>query len=139
MDRAKATLKYAMTIAVSFGIVVSIILQFIPNAAVSIFTNDATVISMGGEYLRGYTWDCALAGVHFCFSGFFTACGLSTISFAHNFTSIITARIPLAYLASTNFPDTLYPMGLATVTGSLVSVIICLFAYRWLNKKHRLA
>ncbi len=139
MDRAKATMKYAMAIAVCFGIIVSIILQFIPNVAVSIFTNDNTVIAMGGEYLRGYTWDCALAGMHFCFSGFFTACGLSTISFSHNFASIITARIPLAYLASTHFPDTLYPMGLATVTGSLVSVIICLFAYKWLNKKNRLA
>ncbi len=137
MNRAKATMKYAITIAASFGIIVSIILQFIPDVAVSIFTNDATVIKMGGEYLQGYTWDCALAGVHFCFSGFFTACGLSSISFAHNFISIVTARVPLAYLASVRFPDTLYPMGLATVIGSLISVIICLCAYNWLRKKNK--
>ena len=138
MDRAKTTMKYAMTIAAGFGVAVSIVLQFIPDMAVSIFTDNPTVIQLGGEYLRGYTWDCALAGIHFCFSGFFTACGMSMISFAHNFISIVSARVPLAYLASNAYADTLYPMGLATVVGSFVSVVICATAYGWLNRKHRL-
>ena len=66
-----------------------------------------------------------LAGVHFCFSGYFCACGRSGISFLHNFLSIICARVPGAYLASVYFPDTLYPMGLAAPAGSLLSGVIC--------------
>lgn len=135
IDRAKRTMWTAMLITTTYGIIVSIILQFIPDMAIRIFTNDTHVIILGAEYLRGYVWDCIFAGIHFCFSGFFTACGYSLISFIHNFTAIVTARIPLSYIASKMYPDTLYPMGLAICVGSLVSCIICVVAYQWLRKR----
>ena len=136
VSRAQRTMWYAMGITTTYGIIVAIVLQFIPDLAVRIFSDDAQVVSMGGEYLRGYVWDCVFAGLHFCFSGFFTACGYSIISFAHNFLSIICARIPLVYLASEAYPDTLYPMGLATCLGSVLSVVICIGVYAWMSR-HR--
>lgn len=137
MSRARATMRYAMAISVGFGTVCAITLQFSPDVAVRIFTDDADVVRLGSEYLRGYVWDCILAGVHFCFSGFFTACGLSVISFSHNFLSIICARIPLSWFASKMYPDTLYPMGLASPAGSLLSIIICVIVYRWMIRHGR--
>lgn len=134
MDRARATMWRAMAISGWFGAVCAVVLQFIPESAVQIFTNDANVVRLGGEYLKGYAWDCMLAGIHFCFSGFFTACGYSFISFLHNFISIICARIPLSYLSSAAWPDTLYPMGLASPAGSLLSIIICVSVYRWMRR-----
>lgn len=136
VSRAQRTMWYAMGITTTYGIIVAIVLQFVPDLAVRIFSDDAQVVAMGGEYLRGYVWDCVFAGLHFCFSGFFTACGYSIISFAHNFLSIICARIPLVYLASEAYPDTLYPMGLATCLGSVLSVVICIGVYAWMSK-HR--
>lgn len=136
-DRAQATLKVAMRIAVGFGLVIALTVQLTPERAVGIFTLDEAVVGMGAGYLRGYVWDCVLAGVHFCFSGYFTAWGRPYLSFAHNFVAIVTARLPLAYLASELFPGTLFPMGLATVTGSLVSAVICAAAYVWLRKRGR--
>ncbi|MBQ1986807.1 MAG: MATE family efflux transporter, partial [Muribaculaceae bacterium] len=122
VDRAKKTLWEALAITVGFGMVFSIAIQFMAGDVVSIFTSESEVIRLGDQYLRGYVWDCVLAGMHFCFSGFFCACGWSILSFIHNVAAIIIARIPLAYLASVMFPDTLYPMGMATNTGSLLSV-----------------
>ncbi len=136
MGRARQTMRCAMAITASYGFVVAVILQFIPDLAVTVFTDDAQVIALGAEYLRGYAWDCCLAGIHFCFSGFFTACGYSVVSFAHNCISIFTARLPLAYLASEMFPDTLYPMGLATCFGSFVSCVICAGVYWWMSRHH---
>ena len=136
VSRAQRTMWYAMGITTTYGIIVAIVLQFIPDLAVRIFSDDAQVVAMGGEYLRGYVWDCVFAGLHFCFSGFFTACGYSIISFAHNFLSIICARIPLVYLASEAYPETLYPMGLATCLGSVLSVVICISVYAWMSR-HR--
>lgn len=133
MSRAVCTLKYAICICVGFGIAAATVFQFIPERAVALFTDDAGVIAAGGEYLQSYVWDCIFAGVHFCFSGFFTACGYSAISFCHNFLSIVCARIPLSFIASQMYPDTLYPMGLACPSGSLVSVIICIAVYSWMN------
>lgn len=74
-------------------------------------------------------------GNHFCFSGYFCACGRSELSFLHNFIAIICVRIPLAYVASNMFADTLFPMGLAAPGGSFLSVIICVIAYFVMGKK----
>ena len=136
-ERAVRTLKYAVMIAAGFGFTVAVITQFVSVPVVKIFTEDAAVAVMGGQYLRSYIWDCMLAGVHFCFSGYFCACGKSGISFIHNSLSIILARIPGAYLASLYFPNNLYPMGLAAPAGSILSDVICVIAFVYLNKKRK--
>ncbi len=136
--RARLTMRTAMMITTGYGIVVAIVLQFVPQLAVGIFTDNPQVLAQGADYLRGYVWDCIFAGLHFCFSGFFTACGYSIISFVHNCISIVCARIPLAWLSSTLYPDTLYPMGLSTCTGSMLSCLICLGAYCWMKKQTHL-
>ena len=110
-----------------------------PEKVVGLFTEDAQVIVLGGQYLEGYVWDCVFAGIHFCFSGFFCACGWSIVSFVHNAISIVVARVPLAYWASVMYPTTLYPMGLATVTGSVVSVGIWVGVFVWMKKHHKFA
>lgn len=134
MERAKRTMHTAMMITTGYGVVVAVVLQLVPQLAVGIFTDNPQVLAQGADYLRGYVWDCIFAGMHFCFSGFFTACGYSIISFVHNSISIVCARIPLAWLSSTFYPDTLYPMGLSTCAGSVLSCLICVGAYWWVRK-----
>lgn len=138
-ERAKKTLLYAIFIAAGFGGTVAVIMQFLSGGAVSLFTDSAVVTRLGGEYLRGYAWDCLFAGIHFAFSGYFCACGKSGISFMHNMIAILLVRIPGAYFMSSMFPGTLYPMGLATAAGSLLSAIICAVAFIILIKKEKKA
>lgn len=140
--RAVATLRYAAMLAVGFGIVVAVTMQFIAEPVVSLFTDASTaegaeVARLGGQYLRGYVWDCIFAGVHFCFSGYFCAVGKSGISFIHNLSAILLMRIPGVYLTSKMFPTTLFPMGLATASGSLISVIICIISFALLTRKRK--
>lgn len=59
-ERAKQTLLYAIYLAAGFGIVISILIQFIAEPVVSLFTSDGDAILAGGQYLRGYIWDCFL-------------------------------------------------------------------------------
>ncbi len=134
-ERAEKTLYGAMLIAAGFGLTVAVLMQFFAEPTVSLFVDSETVVRMGGQYLRGYIWDCALAGIHFCFSGYFCACGKSGLSFLHNLTAILLVRIPGAYFASANFPDTLFPMGLATAAGSLLSVVLCVLLFAVQKKK----
>ena len=129
-------------LAVGFGIVVAVIIQFIAEPVVSLFTDPSTaagaeVVKLGGQYLRGYVWDCIFAGVHFCFSGYFCAVGKSGISFLHNIIAIVLMRIPGVYLTSKLFPTTLLPMGLATASGSIISVVICVIAFAVLMRKNK--
>lgn len=141
-QRANETLRYAVMITVGFGIIVGIFMQFFASPVVALFTDasdasGAEVVRLGGQYLRGYVWDCMFAGIHFSFSGYFCACGKSGISFLHNIIAITLVRIPGVYLTSTLFPDTLFPMGLATAAGSLLSAIICVVAFTILNRNEK--
>ena len=157
LQRAQKTLFYCIGITLSYGFVVAILFQCIAGGVVGLFTHDSLVIHfqsyrtftkcrglfthdslvihLGTQYLRAYVLDCMAAGVHFCFSGFFAATGYSMVSFIHNITSIIVARIPGAYFACKLFPDTLFPMGLAAPIGGLVSIVICVIAYHMLVPK----
>ena len=128
-ERAVATLRYAIFIAVGFGLLVSGLVQVVAEPVVGLFTSDSAVQMAGGQYFRGYIWDCIFAGIHFSFSGYFCACEKSILSFLHNIIAIALVRIPGVYLTSKLFPTTLFPMGLATATGSLLSVIICVIAF----------
>ncbi len=81
-DRAIQTLRYAVMLAAGFGVLASIAIQFTAEGIVSLFADPSTadgaaVILFGGQYLRGYIFDCIFAGIHFSFSGFFCACGKS--------------------------------------------------------------
>ena len=126
-------------IACAFGIAEVILIQFVAEPLVGLFTPDTAVALAGGQYLRGYIWDSFFAGVQFSFSGYFCACGKSGISFLHNSLSILLVRVPGAYLASKYFPQTLLPMGLANAAGSLLSIHVCVIAYAILTRREKRA
>lgn len=134
--RVQKILLYSTIITVIYGVIMAVLMQFFAENAVGLFTNSADIMVLGGQYMHSYVWDCVFAGIHFCFSGYFCAYGLSNISFLHNVLSIVLARIPIAYYASVNYTDTLFPMGTAAPIGSLLSVIICIIAFMWI-KKHK--
>ena len=113
-ERAKSTLYYGIRICIVYGIITIIVCEPLASVIVSIFVkNEPKVVILGAQYLRTYVFDCLFAGMHFCFSGYFSAYGKSIYSFIHNIISIVLMRIPGAYLASVFFPATLYAMGIA--------------------------
>ncbi|MBQ0001041.1 MAG: MATE family efflux transporter [Clostridiales bacterium] len=135
-DRSKKTLFYAITIGVVYSIIVTIICQFQAENVLLLFAKDEPqVIAKGAEYLKSYVFDCIVASIHFCFSGYFCAYQKSILSFIHNVLSVLLVRIPGAYLATRLFPATLYPMGWAPPAGSLLSAIFCIAAYMILKEK----
>lgn len=135
-EQSRKILRYGICISVGFGLTVALFCQFGAEALLGLFAREEPeVIRLGGQYLRAYIFDCAIAGVHFCFSGYFCAYGKAILSFVHNLLSSLLIRIPGAYLASRFFPDTLYPMGWAAPAGSLFSALICLAFYIWMRRR----
>ncbi len=132
--RGRKALLYGIRICIIYGALVFVVCVLLATPIVRLFIKDEPeVVRLGAQYLKTYSIDCMLAGVHFCFSGYFSAYGKSLYTFTHNVLSVILVRIPGAYLASILFPATLYPMGMAAPLGSLLSILICL----WLSKSLR--
>ena len=141
-DRARAVLRYAIAMAVLWGFAAVLVMRLAAEPCVGLFVDrtkagSAEVVLLGGQYMRGYVWDCIFAGIHFSFSGYFCAYGWSMIPFIHNSLSILCARIPLSYLASKHFPETLFPMGLASPAGSALSAALCAGVFLWMNRYQR--
>ena len=141
-ERAAKTLRGAVLLALSVSLMIAVGVQFIAEPIIALFTDSsrtdgAEVIRLDGQYLRSYVWDSIFAGIHFSFSGYFCACGKSGLSFLHNILAIVLVRIPGVYLTSQLFPATLFPMGLATAAGSLLSVVICVIAFTVIRRKDR--
>lgn len=134
-ERAAQTLKYAAMIATGYGIAVVLVIELVAEPLLGCFTTDAAVVLMGCQYIRGYIVDTIFAGIHFSFTGYFAACGKSYIGFLHNIIAIVLVRVPGSYLASRLFAGTLLPMGLAAPAGSLLSVMVCVAAYRWMKRR----
>lgn len=63
-----------------------------------IHSNFVFLVRFGYQYIKTYVFDCVFdcvfAAIHFCFSGYFCACGKSVYAFLHNVISIIFVRIP---------------------------------------------
>lgn len=137
-DIAKKTLFTCMLIGVSTGLIIAVLMQFFSENVLFLFTSDKNVVTLGASYMHSYVFDCVIASIHFCFSGFLVAAGYSYLSFIQNIVSIITCRIPGAYLASIYYPNTLFPMGLAAPGGGIVQVIICIFFFLQLKKKNKI-
>lgn len=134
-ERARLTMRYGIYVCLAYGGFFALLLQPLSDASISLFTTETAVILFGGQYLRAYVVDTALAGVHFCFSGYFCACGLSIVSFIHNSLSIVLLRIPGSYLASVWYPDHLTPMGMAAPIGSMFSIVVCVGVYVWMRRR----
>lgn len=136
-DRAKKTLYLALIISIGFGIICAVICQICPKEILYLFSKEDNVVLLGAGYLRSYSLDCIVAGIHFCFSGYFCAYNKSMLSFIHNITSILLVRIPGAYFASLIWRYNLFPMGLAAPLGSLLSSVICVYMYRKINIQNK--
>ncbi len=136
-ERAKLSFRYALSMVLVFSGIMCFMCQLFPETFVALFTKDDAVIKAGALYLMSYSTDCIFAGIHFVFSGYFCGIGKSGISFIHNLISIVTMRIPGAYFASIWFKDTLYPMGWAAPLGSVISSLICIGFYLWIEKHQK--
>ena len=135
--RARKTLGWACLITVVWGLGAVVLMHLQSRTIIGWFSTSREAVDLGCQYMKSYVWDCVFAGIHFSFSGFFCAYGLSGLSFLHNALSIVCVRVPLSYLAARYFTASLFPMGLASPAGSFLSVLICLGAYAWLRKRQR--
>ncbi len=124
-DRSLQSLFWAISFCLTFGFVVSLLVQFFAKEIIGLFTSDPLVVTQGASYFRSYVFDCLFAAFHFPMCGFFCAYGKAGYSFLSNILSIILVRIPGAWWGSMAFPATLLPLGMAAPLGSVFSSVVC--------------
>lgn len=133
-DRAKRALFYGMGTALAVGVFMFILSFFFGNVLSMVF-NRPEVVSASAEYMRGFSFDCLMVCILFCFTGYFNGCGKTMFVMIQGLIGALLVRLPVAILMSLRANPTLFSIGIATPLASLVSILICIGYYRYSAQK----
>ncbi|MDO4573645.1 MAG: MATE family efflux transporter [Planctomycetia bacterium] len=125
-DRALRFLKLSATYATAVGVLLFCWMQFFPEPAFALFTNDPEVIRQGALYMRGFCYDALVLGFVFSGNGFLNGSGHTRFSLVNNLIPTFLVRVPFAWYISTMPEATLYGIGLAAPLASFLSIFITL-------------
>ena len=138
-DRAKKALIYAIGTSLCCGVCMFFLAFFKGDMLASIFSTDHEVILAAWDYLKSYAIDCFFTAFLFCMIGFLNGCGKTTIVMIQGIVGAFLVRIPVAYVMSKIEPVSLFRVGLATPSSTVVQIVICgvylFFLSRTLFKK----
>lgn len=134
LNRAKSVLRYGIIYSLIFGVIATIYCQIWPETLTAIFSNDAEVVTVAGQYLMSFSIDCTLVSFVFCMNGYLSGTGKSVVSLIHSTIATFGFRIPISYFLSKVQGVTLYQIGFAAPISTFVSVVICSGYFMWQNK-----
>lgn len=124
-DRAKKALLCAIGTSLCCGVCMFFLAFFKGDILASIFSTDHEVILAAWDYLKSYAIDCFFTAFLFCMIGFLNGCGKTTIVMIQGIVGAFLVRIPVAYVMSKIEPVSLFRVGLATPSSTIVQIIIC--------------
>ena len=98
-ERVKQTFYVATGMATAGMILVFLASQAAAQPMMRVFTNEASVIDVGEEYLRIISWSYIASGIIFVASSMFQAMGNTIPSLVSSFTRIVGTALPVLYLS----------------------------------------
>ena len=133
-DRAKKALLCAVSTSLVCGVFMFYLSFFHGNLLSGIFSTDEAVIMASWDYLKAYGIDCLFTAILFCMVGFFNGCGRTTFVMIQGIVGAFLVRIPVSLLMSKIEPVSLFNVGLATPTSTVVQIILCIGYLIFLSK-----
>lgn len=133
--RARLALRYSVMMSAAVGAVMAWLAFFHGDLLSGIFAKDRQIVAAGADYLRAYGIDCLLTCFLFCFIGFYNGYGKTVLVMAQGIFGAFAVRIPIAYLVSRNPAASLFHIGLATPSSTVVQIVICIAALLLLRRK----
>ena len=136
MDRAIKGLQCAMGLSCGCGLIMGFFTFFHGDILAGLFTSSPSVTAAAADYLKAYAFDAFLTSFLFCFIGFYNGLGLTSFVMAQGILGSFGVRVPLSYLLSQFQPVSLFHIGLATPSSTLIQIVLCLGCWSLLKKHH---
>lgn len=99
-ERVRETFRSAAMLAGGSMLVLAVMVWFLGDGMVRVFTTDADAIAVGEEYLHVVAWNFVASGVVFVSSSMFQAMGNTMPSLITSVTRVILVSVPVLWLAS---------------------------------------
>lgn len=124
-ERARKALLCGIVLSLAVSVIMAYFTFFHGELLAGIFAKDAATISAAADYLRAYALDCLLTSFLFCFIGYFNGCSKTTFVMLQGIIGAFGVRLPVSWIMSRQAGVTLFQIGLATPSSSLVQIILC--------------
>ena len=134
-QRAKKALLCGIALSLAAGVVMGYITFFHGNLLAGVFAKDAAIIAPAAEYLKAYAIDCLFTAFLFCFIGYFNGRGKTTFVMIQGIVGGICLRLPLSWIFSRIEPVSLFRIGLATPTSTVIQIAMCAIALYFFGRK----
>ncbi len=134
-ERAKRSMLCGMAVSFFIGAVMSYVSFFHGDILSGIFSKDGEVVLASADYLKAYAIDTLLVSFLFCFIGYFNGCGKTFFVMAQGLTGAFLVRIPVSFIMSRIEPVSLFRVGLAIPTSTVIQIAICITYFMVCRKK----
>lgn len=135
-ERANKALFYGIGTSLFAGVFLFYIGFFHGDVLSAIFAKDVEVIAASADYLKAYAIDCLFTAFLFCFMGYYNGCGQTFFVMLQGIIGAFGVRIPVAFFISKLSGVTLFQLGLATPSSTIVQIVLCIM-YFILNKRRK--
>jgi putative MATE family efflux protein len=133
--RARRAMFCGIISSLLVGLFIGCLSFFRGDLLASIFSNDPQVILGAADYLKAYAIDCLLVSFLFCMTGYFNGCGKTSFVMLQGIIGAFLVRIPVSML-TVRLPEvSLFKIGLATPSATVVQIILCGIYYLILSRK----
>lgn len=135
-DRVKKAISLAMKVSLIYSIVGVLLMEFIPQVFVQLFSNDPELIELASRMLRVYIFGFIIMGANSTYQQSYTSLGFGKISFFFAFYRKIILLIPLIYILPIFISDGVFAVMLAEPLSDLITTITNTFSFRRFMHKH---
>lgn len=135
-DRVKKAISLAMKVSLIYSVVGVLLMEFIPQVFVQLFSNDPELIELASRMLRVYIFGFIIMGANSTYQQSYTSLGFGKISFFFAFYRKIILLIPLIYILPIFISDGVFAVMLAEPLSDLITTITNTFSFRRFMHKH---
>lgn len=135
-DRVKKAISLAMKVSLIYSVVGVLLMEFVPQVFVQLFSNDPELIELASRMLRVYIFGFIIMGANSTYQQSYTSLGFGKISFFFAFYRKIILLIPLIYILPIFISDGVFAVMLAEPLSDLITTITNTFSFRRFMHKH---
>lgn len=135
-DRVKKAISLAMKVSLIYSIMGVLLMEFVPQVFVQLFSNDPELIELASRMLRVYIFGFIIMGANSTYQQSYTSLGFGKISFFFAFYRKIILLIPLIYILPIFISDGVFAVMLAEPLSDLITTITNTFSFRRFMHKH---
>ena len=135
--RAQKAMGYGMILGGTIGIFMTGAAVFFGQPLATLFTPEVAYQLKAAEYLEGFALEAIITSVLFSFIGYFNGHNQTVFVLVQGLIQSFLVRLPMAYVLSKLYTDSLVYIGAAAPTATLVGIIINLLYFQVYSRRIR--